>query len=127
MTSEQEKLFWTIHAGLPRQAPGSVSSTEKLLELANVPNTAKRVLDIGAGSGASSIVLAAHGLEVTAIDTSQLLLDELWTTAKRAGVAEKITAQNVSMFSMPYPDNAFDIVWAEGSAYIAGWEAAIQA
>ena len=126
MTPEQEKAFWYIHKNLPRQAPGSDASTQKLLKLANLPKTATDALDIGCGPGRSSLVLAEYGLHVTAIDTSDTLLDELRTSAKQKGYGSAIKAENVSMFEMSYPDSSFDVVWAEGAAYIAGWEPAIR-
>lgn len=125
MTPEIEAAFWRIHTDLPRQAPGSDDSTQKLLDLANVPAGAT-ALDIGCGAGRSALVLAQHGLQVTAIDTEPRLLDELNATAKERGLADRITTEQISMFAMPYPNASFDLIWSEGAAYIAGWGNALR-
>jgi SAM-dependent methyltransferase len=126
MASEREKAFWRIHEKLPRQAPGSDASTQTLLELANLPKLPAKALDIGCGPGRSSLLLAQHGCTVTAIDTSDVLLGELEAAAEESGYNKDIDIQNVSMFEMPYRKGSFDIVWAEGAAYIVGWEVAVQ-
>lgn len=126
MTPEHEAAFWRLHKNLPRQAPGSDASTQKLLDLANLPGTTQDVLDIGCGPGRSSLILAANGLRVKAIDTSGLLLDELKASSREAGLENYITVENVSMFELPYRDSSFDIIWGEGSAYIAGWDNALK-
>lgn len=122
MTPEQEAAFWTLHTGLPRQAPGSDNSTRELLRLAS-PLSGDNALDIGCGPGRSSLVLAERGLHVTALDTSETLLAELHAAAQAAG-HEDIVIKRESLFDMPFPDASFDLIWSEGSAYIAGWDAA---
>jgi SAM-dependent methyltransferase len=44
------------------------------------------VLELGAGTGRVALDLAAHGYEVTALDSDPALLEELAARAKRAGV-----------------------------------------
>lgn len=125
MKPEIEAAFWQIHAGLPRQAPGSDDSTRKLLGVASVPQGAT-ALDIGCGPGRSLLVLAQNGLQVTAIDIEPILLDELNAAAGECGLADLITTDQISMFDMPYPDASFDLIWSEGAAYIASWENALR-
>lgn len=126
MTPKQEKAFWQIHKKLPRQAPGSDATTRKLLRLADLPKTATDALDIGCGPGRSAFVLADNGLRITAIDTSETLLEELRASLAQKGYEDTITANNVSMFEIPCSDSSFDLVWAEGAAYIATWDNAIK-
>lgn len=63
------EIFWVAHTGLPREAPGSDATTRLLLRLAGPLPPQPRVIDIGAGTGPASLVLAAEGAKVTAIDT----------------------------------------------------------
>lgn len=117
------EAFWKIHSALPRQAPGSDKTTMHLFDLAGRPSG--RVLDIGCGQGRASTLLAKAGLNVVAIDTHQPFLDELDSTAAVLGLSDKITTRNISMDAIDYHAERFDVIWAEGSAYILGWEKAI--
>lgn len=73
--------FWTLHHGLLRQAPGSDASTRLLLDLARPWPDHPRAVDLGAGPGRSSLVLAAAGAHVTAVDTHGPFLAGLRTAA----------------------------------------------
>lgn len=117
------EAFWKIHTDLPRQAPGSDNTTQHLLLLAGNPTG--KALDIGCGQGRASLLLAQRGLTVIATDTFQPFLDELQGAAVAAGLREIITTRNISMDALDYPDESFDVLWAEGSAYILGWKRAI--
>jgi SAM-dependent methyltransferase len=125
-----EDLFFAAHDGLPREAPGSDATTELLLRLA-VPDAGAhlaeplRILDIGAGTGPATMVLAGIGAQVTAIDTYQPFLDELVAKTKAAGLRSRVTVSNMSMEDLDFPDHSFDLVWAEGAAYIIGFDNAL--
>ena len=82
-----------------------------------------RILDIGCGSGVSTLELArlSRG-KVIGIDIDQLALDKFAKRIKKAGLTDQIQAINCSMFDMDFPDESFDIVWAEGSIYAIGFE-----
>lgn len=123
MNMKLNDAFWKIHDGLPRQAPGSDATTLHLLDLAGKPGG--NGLEIGCGQGRASVLLARSGIDLIATDTHQPYLDELEVTAKDAGLSDKITTQNISMDALDYPDESYDIVWAESAAYIIGWERAI--
>ncbi|GAB17317.1 putative methyltransferase [Gordonia effusa NBRC 100432] len=121
-----EELFFRAHAGLPRQAPGSESTTRTLLRLAGQLPENPRVLDIGSGPGSSSILLAQLTTgHVTAIDTHDPFLAELTERAKTADVSDSIATLNAPMEDIPLPDGCADLIWAEGSAYLMGFDAAL--
>jgi ubiquinone/menaquinone biosynthesis C-methylase UbiE len=84
------------------------------------------ILDIGCGSGVPTIELArlSNG-DITAIDTDQVQLDRLSRNVKKAGLLGKITIFNCSMLEMNFPTASFDIVWAEGSISVIGFEKGI--
>lgn len=119
--------FVELHRGLPRQGPGSDTTTRRLLELARPLPGQPRVLDLGCGPGRASLLLAAEaGAEVTAVDLHRPFLDELERAAAERGLSPRIRTVHRSMADLPYPDRSFDAVWAEGSAYNLGFDTALR-
>ena len=82
-----------------------------------------RILDIGCGSGISTLELArlSQG-EIVAIDIDQPALDKFDIRIRQAGLTDRIRSVNCSMFDMDFPDESFDIIWSEGSIYAIGFE-----
>lgn len=90
---------------------------------ASIPEMKKpRILDIGCGSGIPTIELAklSDG-EIIGVDIDQESLDELAENASTSGLSHRVTAQRCSLFSLDFPDQAFDIIWAEGVIGIIGF------
>ena len=81
------------------------------------------ILDVGCGSGIPTIALAklSEG-KITGIDTDQRLLDRLEKRAKELGLSNRVFTKNRSLFSLDFPNETFDIIWAEGSIHIIGFE-----
>ncbi|MBB2949092.1 SAM-dependent methyltransferase [Actinoplanes lutulentus] len=126
--TELTEVFWRAHTGLPREAPGSVATTELLLRLAGALPGKPRVLDAGCGTGPASVLLAQlTGGQVTAVDLHEPFLAAVTARAQAAGVADRVTALNASMDSLPIEHGSVDLLWAEGSAYIIGFDAALAA
>lgn len=119
-------LFFEVHQGLPREAPGSDADTQRAIDL--LPTMADpRILDIGCGPGAQTLVLARQlGGTVLALDTHQPFLDELQSRAQKAGLSERITTVRQSMFEMGFEPYSFDLLWSEGAIYIYGLEEALR-
>jgi SAM-dependent methyltransferase len=123
-----EQIFWMAHDGLPREAPGSVDTTRQLLRLAGPLAPRPRVLDVGCGTGAASLVLAADtGGSVLAVDVHRPFLARLRAAAAEAGLGHRIHPVAASMFDLPVADGSIDLLWAEGSAYLMGFDAALAA
>ena len=82
-----------------------------------------RILDIGCGSGISTMELARlSGGEIIGIDIDQPALDKFTRRIKRFRLTDRIKAVNCSMFDMDFPDESFDIIWSEGSIYVMDFE-----
>jgi hypothetical protein len=64
---------------------------------------------------------------ITAIDIHQPYLEELEARAAAAGVSNRVTAEHLSMNDMSFAPETFDLIWAEGSAYIMGFGNALEA
>ena len=82
-----------------------------------------RILDIGCGSGVPTIELAklSNG-EIIAIDINQSLLDKLNRKIEEEGFSNRVKTMKCSLFEIDFPDESFDIIWAEGSISIIGFE-----
>lgn len=117
--------FLQLYGSLPRQAPGSNATTRHLYGLAGNPTG--KALDIGCGQGRASLLLAEYGLDVTAVDIYQPFLDALQAEAEARNLGAKVTAHTMSMDTLHFPAGSFDLLWAEGSAYILGWGNALAA
>ncbi|MFG2835478.1 GNAT family N-acetyltransferase [Streptomyces zaomyceticus] len=118
--------FFALHHGLPRQGPGSDATTRRLLALTGPLPERPRVLDLGCGPGRSALLLAAEaGAEVTAVDTHEPFLAELREAAAARGLDGSIRTLRADMGALPYPDGSFDLVWAESSVFVLGFDRAL--
>jgi ubiquinone/menaquinone biosynthesis C-methylase UbiE len=64
---------------------------------------------------------------ITAVDIHQEYLDELRERAKAARVAGRIDILVGDMQALPFSPQCFDLIWAEGAAYIMGFGQALVA
>ena len=119
--------FDLIFSGLARHGPGVEEDTRRAVRA--LPETPADVLDIGCGTGASTLVLAEAFPEarITALDNSAASLATLMSRVAAAGASARVTTCCASMVSLPFADAAFDLLWSEGSAYIMGFDEALRA
>jgi SAM-dependent methyltransferase len=121
-----EDAMFEFYEGVPVQGPGSESTTNKLLGLIPKMDTIKWALDIGCGTGRTSLVIAKAGIHVTATDIHQPFLDYLYSAAQKAKLDNNIDAIRVSMDNLPLPEKSFDLIWSEASAYAMGFNKALR-
>lgn len=69
-------------------------------------------LDLGCGTGATTVRLAHLGFQVTALDSSPAMLDLAQGAAREAGVAERITLQlgDASRVADMFKTGSFDVI-----------------
>jgi len=86
-----------------------------------------RILDVGCGSGFPTMELArlSNG-QVTGMDIDEELLDKLRQQVMEAGVSDRVKVLKCSITEMQFPDESFDIIWAEGSIYVVGFKRALR-
>jgi ubiquinone/menaquinone biosynthesis C-methylase UbiE len=132
MSDETQRLhdvFLDLQRGLPRQGPGSEESTFKALSLCTGLPERLAILDIGCGPGRQTVALAQTLADshITAVDLHPEYLDELKDHVQAARVADRIDRVAADMQALPFPSQRFDLIWAEGAAYIMGFEQALVA
>ena len=121
------KAALALHEGQERQGPGSRATTERLLSLAAPLPERPRVLDLGSGTGAATLVLAGiEGAKVTAVDVYPPFLDQLRAAAETVGVADRVHVRQGSMDALDDIEHgSVDLVWSEGAAYNIGFGQAL--
>lgn len=82
-----------------------------------------RILDVGCGSGVPTIELAklSDG-KIIGIDTNQSLLDNLDRKIQKEGFSGRVKTIKCSLSETNFLDEGFDIIWAEGSIRLFGFE-----
>lgn len=120
--NEHEKYmddFMRVFAALDRWGPGSREDSLNVISM--LPFKPDRILEIGSGKGLSTLILAENTEgEITALDNDNLAISTLKDTMKRHGFSDRVTTVCASMTDLPFDDCAFDLIWAEGCAYIMG-------
>lgn len=115
------KYFFELFEDLPRQGPGCREATLKAIGLLKHLPVQPSVLDIGCGSGMQTQILAQElETKILAIDNHRSLLDQLDRSSAEKGLG--IETRELSMIDMPFADESFDLLWAEGSIFIIGLE-----
>ena len=86
-----------------------------------------RILDVGCGSGVPTMELArlSNGT-IVGFDIDQSLLDLLVKKIMKLGISDRVKAIKCSIFDMEFPDESFDIIWAEGSISVIGFKKGLQ-
>ena len=75
------------------------------------------VLDIACGIGGPGRILARHyGCKVTGVDIDAGTIEVATGLARLEGLTDLVSYQLADKALLPFPDNAFDVVWGRG-----GW------
>jgi ubiquinone/menaquinone biosynthesis C-methylase UbiE len=123
--SDPQAVFYAAFDGLERLAPGSDATTLRALERVQRIVEPRRILDIGCGSGAQTLVLARNtAAEIVAVDSHAPFLTALMDRARAAGVAARVQTCAASMAELRkrFSEDTFDVLWAEGSIYVIGFD-----
>lgn len=122
-------LMVDLHRGGERQGPGGTKQTSLALKLSGIDAEANiEVADIGCGTGASTLVLAdkLQNARITAVDLFPEFLKVLSDGASKAGCSSRVTPMEGSMESLPFEEEALDLIWSEGAIYNMGFSKGIE-
>ncbi len=125
MASRQEEIFFEIHRDNPREGPGSFEATRQAFSRLHGLPEKPLLLDVGCGPGRQTLDLAElspHQAGIYAVDTHEPFIDRLRSAAASRGLSDRIFPMIMDMNSLPFKEETFDVIWAEGSIYIMGFE-----
>ncbi|MBB1312109.1 MULTISPECIES: MerR family transcriptional regulator [Aliivibrio] len=117
--------FEAIFLGLDLLGPGDDGDSLKALR--SIPIRSGDVLEIGCGKGVTTTFLAKNStFNLTALDNDEYGLSCLKKKIKENVLEHRITTTCASMMAIPFSKGEFDVLWAEGSAYIMGVKQALK-
>ncbi|MCW2993829.1 MAG: class SAM-dependent methyltransferase [Conexibacter sp.] len=113
---ERARAIWAA-GDFPRVARETIKDVGPALVAAAGVGPGQRVLDVAAGSGATSIPAALAGADVVASDITPELLDAGRAAALVAGVGLEWVEADAE--ALPFPDASFDVVLSSFGAMFA--------
>ena len=109
-------LIVELHKSLDRLGPGSAESTELALGFIDGLGSMDRVLDLGCGTGAQTLVLAKHiPGSITGIDLFSDFIDVLNAQAQEHGLGDRVVGKQGSMDNLDAAPESVDLIWCEGA------------
>ena len=116
-----------IHEGLCDGDAERIRFTRRAFQL--LPGMRRPIiLDVGCGKGDPTLELVrlTDGMAI-GIDIDQSSLMELAKRAERQGATDRIRVLRCSIHDMAVADESFEVIWAEGSIHIVGFEQGMDA
>lgn len=108
---------------IDRQGPGNREITLQALGLISNLPTKPRIADLGCGTGGQTITLAeSTDGHITALDLLPDFVELLNQKITRLNYSDRIEAITGSMDNLPFREQEFDLIWAEGSIFGIGFE-----
>lgn len=110
--SGMEYLAMQAGIGITRHI-GGMAASQELLTLCHIAD-ARNVLNVGCGIGSGAVDVAQrYGCHVVGIDLLPAMLGWAQRRACSAGVQGQIEFSSADVLHLPFPDDSFDVVYAE--------------
>jgi len=125
----EDNPVFKIFESVPRQGAGDDEHTGKAFSLiAEQFRGGGEILDVGCGKGVQTMALArlCPSCRIIATDIYQPFLDAVDEKIVAEGYSGRIRTVCASMDDLPFEEESFDIIWAEGCSSIIGIEKAIK-
>lgn len=125
---ENHPIF-SIFESFHRQGAGDDEHTKKAFSLiAHPPGGGGEILDVGCGKGVQTMALArlCPSCRIIAADIHQPFLDAVDEKMAAEGYSGRVKTVCASMDDLPFDEESFDIIWAEGCSSIIGIENAVR-
>lgn len=117
------QLVINFFAGINSQGPGGEKETLKALSFLDKTSSKLKIADLGCGTGKQTEVIASNlDCEITAVDIAPKMIEGLNNRIRNKNLTNKVTGLVASMLELPFKENEFDVIWAEGSIYHIGFE-----
>jgi SAM-dependent methyltransferase len=116
-----------IFEGFDRTSPGRLELIRRAFRM--LPKCDRpRILDVGCGRGGPTLELArlSDG-QVIGLDIDGRALNDLEARSAEEGLSARVRVMNCSMSEMEFEEGTIDIIWAEGSIHVIGFETALDA
>ena len=122
-----DDAIYEVFGPLPQGAPGNDASTLRALDAVPNRNAVRRVLDLGAGHGRTTVGLARAlpDARITAVEIHAPFVERISRRARETGVADRVHALCGDMAEIDVAAGSIDLIWAEGSIYVVGMERAL--
>ena len=116
-----------LYGGLDRQGPGDDAFSVGILRRLPPLRPQARILDLGCGTGAGSLVLQAfYGGRIDCVDRSPVFLAALRDRARARGLEDRIVTHEADMGDLDLPCGSVDLIWSEGAAYTLTFRGALE-
>ena len=116
---EASSAYWTdiyefedVDGTIYRQRRSAVLALAQKLALP----TESPILEIGCGSGLTSVQLAREGYTIQAVDSVDAMIKRTRRHAEEAGVGDRVITSMRDVYDLSYPDSTFDLVLKIGVA-----------
>jgi SAM-dependent methyltransferase len=121
------EILSELQKELPSTGPGRAKYTRQAFQM--LPKlVTPRILDVGCGRGGPTLELARlSGGQVVGLDLDRPSLDTFSQRVEEARLSLTVQAVNCSLFHICFADESFDLIWAEGSIFIIGFEQGLKA